>query len=74
MELTLSEWLKKKRTCPCPNCGYKIPNSLVKTSCYCPSCDKYWKLIRNEWNWKLNWYYFDPLKNKKEKSNNGTSK
>lgn len=53
----LLDWLKKRRVNKCPDCGFKVPHSLVQTTAWCPECDKIWRLRRNTWSWKYFWYY-----------------
>ena len=41
---SLLDWCKKNRRELCPKCNSQpIPYSLIKTTAYCPRCDRIWK-------------------------------
>lgn len=43
---TRLRWLKNKRREKCPHCQPRIfPYSLVRTTNWCPECDRVWKYI-----------------------------
>ena len=52
------EWLKRDRRKVCPDCdGHTISGSLVKNTCWCPVCDRVWKVQRITQSWWVFWFY-----------------
>lgn len=50
--------MKKYRTVPCPDCdGHTIARSLVQATCWCPRCERVWKVQRDNWSWRVYWYF-----------------
>ncbi len=59
--LSASEWLKKYRNDGCPQHGYHLADSLVKTTGYCSKCNQFWRFVRRieMKDIPYHWYYFD---------------
>lgn len=51
------EWVKLRRNEKCPDCGNIPRDSLVKTTSWCPSCERVWKLVRTAYSWRIHWWY-----------------
>lgn len=51
-------WFIRNRSMLCPKHVAPRP-SLVKTTSWCPQCQKLWKLRRSQYSWRYQWWFIN---------------